>query len=112
MQLFVTGSTGYIGSCVLSQLERPQDVTCLTRSPEKAAKLQALGFRTVNGTLDDAAVISQAAAEADMVISMADCDNIAYIEALLKGMADRKAKTGTPPVLLHTVRSRSQFLRH
>jgi nucleoside-diphosphate-sugar epimerase len=112
MQLFVTGSTGYIGSCVLSQLERPPDVTCLTRSPEKAAKLQALGFRTVNGTLDDAAVISQAAAEADLVISMADCDNIGYIEALLQGMADRKAKTGTPPVLLHTVRSRSQFMRH
>ena len=46
MKVFVTGATGFIGGEVVRQLRaRGDDVACLVRTPEKAAKLTELGAK-------------------------------------------------------------------
>lgn len=55
MKVFVTGGTGFIGGEVARQLRaRGDDVACLVRSPEKAAKLTELGCELISGDLGDA----------------------------------------------------------
>ena len=58
MKAFVTGGTGFIGGEVARQLRaRGDEVVCLARSPEKAAKLTGLGCEVVSGDLSDRAAI-------------------------------------------------------
>ncbi|OFW22001.1 MAG: hypothetical protein A3H97_02735 [Acidobacteria bacterium RIFCSPLOWO2_02_FULL_65_29] len=52
MRIFLTGSTGYIGSAVLDALVRGgHDVTALVRDNEKAARVTARGARPIVGNL-------------------------------------------------------------
>ncbi|HSR93822.1 MAG TPA: NAD-dependent epimerase/dehydratase family protein [Solirubrobacterales bacterium] len=52
MKVFATGGTGFIGGTVVRQLrDRGDDVVCLVRSPEKAAKVADLGAALVSGDL-------------------------------------------------------------
>src|SRR6476619_3641141 len=54
MKGFVTGGTGFIGGEVVRQLRgRGDEVACLVRTPEKAAKLTELGCELVAGDLSD-----------------------------------------------------------
>jgi nucleoside-diphosphate-sugar epimerase len=54
VKVFITGGTGFIGGEVVRQLRaRGDDVTCLVRTPEKAAKLTELGCELVSGDLSD-----------------------------------------------------------
>ena len=49
MRVFLTGATGYIGSAALDALVRAgHQVTCLVRSPEKAAVVGQLGGHPVD----------------------------------------------------------------
>jgi nucleoside-diphosphate-sugar epimerase len=58
VRVFLTGGTGFIGDEVARQLRRRGDeVTCLVRSPEKAAKLRELGCELVAGDLGDEGAI-------------------------------------------------------
>lgn len=54
MRIFLTGSTGYVGSAVLDGLVRGgHDVTALVRDNEKASRVAARGARPVVGNLAD-----------------------------------------------------------
>ena len=72
MKVFVTGGTGFIGGEVARQLRaRGDEVSCLVRSPEKAAKLSALGCELVAGDLGDAEAIRRGMASCDAVVHAA-----------------------------------------
>lgn len=72
MKVFVTGGTGFIGGEVVRQLRaRGDDVACLARSPEKAAKLVDLGCSIVSGDLSDEAAIRQGMEGCDAVVHAA-----------------------------------------
>ncbi len=76
MKVFVTGATGFIGGEVARQLRaRGDDVACLVRNPEKAAKLTALGCELVNGDLGDAQAIRT---------GMEGCDAVVHAAAMYK----------------------------
>jgi nucleoside-diphosphate-sugar epimerase len=72
MKVFITGATGFIGGTVARQLrDRGDDVVCLVRSPEKAAKLTELGCQTVAGDLGDRDAIRKGMDGCDAVIHAA-----------------------------------------
>ena len=72
MKIFLTGSTGYIGSAVAEALKAAgHSVTGLARSDEAARKLESKGIGVVRGDLSDSAVLSSAARAAGAVINTA-----------------------------------------
>jgi nucleoside-diphosphate-sugar epimerase len=94
MSIFLTGATGFIGSAVLRQLRlQGRDVTALVRSPDKAAKIEALGATAVIGDITDTGLLTEQAIESDGVIHLAspgdassrDVDD-ALVTAVLAGL--------------------------
>ena len=74
MKVFVTGGTGFIGGEVVRQLRaRGDEVVCLARSPEKGAKVAALGCELVSGDLGD---------EAALRAGMEGCDAVVHAAAM------------------------------
>lgn len=72
MNVFITGATGWVGSAVVQQLlDAGHRVTGLARSEDKAGKLRATGASMLLGTLDDLALLREAAGAADAVIHTA-----------------------------------------
>jgi nucleoside-diphosphate-sugar epimerase len=111
MRVFLTGATGYIGSAVLDALVRAgHEVTCLVRSPEKAALAGQLGGRPLVGDLAEPASYESAAvghdgyihAAEDILPRRSEVDRIA-IETLVAA-ARRSASAGavTDRFLLYT----------
>lgn len=106
MKVFVTGGTGFIGGEVVRQLrERGDDVVCLARNPEKAAKISALGCQIVSGDLSDAEAIRKGMDGCDAVVHAAAMyevgipakqrpamweANVAGTETVLKAARDAK----------------------
>jgi nucleoside-diphosphate-sugar epimerase len=97
MRIFVTGATGYIGGSVAAGLiAAGHHVRGLVRDANKAKDLAARGIEPVMGDLDDGAALARAAREADGVVSAANSDHAASVQALLAALE------GTGKPLLHT----------
>jgi nucleoside-diphosphate-sugar epimerase len=88
MKIFCTGASGYIGGSVAAHLVASgHQVTGLVRSQDKADAVRKRGIEPVMGTLDDAAVLSQAAKAADVVVNAASADHKGAVAALLDALA-------------------------
>ncbi len=100
MKVFVTGASGYIGGSVAERLVAAgHTVTGLVRSEEKALPLKERGVEPVIGSLDDFAVLTQAAQAADAVIHAASADHADSVVTLIAAL-ERTGKT-----LIHTTGS-------
>ena len=76
MKYFVTGATGFIGGHLVAKLiARGDQVTCLVRNPDKAARLAQQGVALVKGDVSDRAVMRDA---------MRGVDGVFHIAALYK----------------------------
>jgi len=74
VKVFVTGGTGFIGGEVVRQLRaRGDEVACLVRTPEKAAKLTELGCELVAGSLSDGEALRK---------GMEGCDGLIHAAAM------------------------------
>lgn len=72
MHVFVTGATGWVGSAITEELiAAGHRVTGLSRTEAKAGPLADAGASVLLGTLDDHALLREAAASADAVIHTA-----------------------------------------
>ena len=88
MRIFCTGASGYIGGSVAKYLVATgHQVTGLVRSQEKADGVRAIGIAPVMGTLDDAAILAEAAQAADAVVNAASADHRGAVDALLGALA-------------------------
>ena len=97
MKVLVTGASGYIGGSVASALlGAGHRVVGLVRSDERAAQVRARGIEPLIGTLDDAALLADAARDVDAVINAAHAEHRGAVEAILKGLA------GSGKAFLHT----------
>ena len=105
MTILLTGATGFIGSAVLRKLRlQGREVTAIVRSPEKAAKVEALGATAVIGDLSDTELVTRLALESDGVIHLAspgdassrDIDDavVTAVFAGLEGSNKRYVHTG------------------
>ncbi|QHN05145.1 NAD-dependent epimerase/dehydratase family protein [Granulicella sp. WH15] len=100
MKVFVTGASGYIGGSVAERLMAAgHAVTGLVRSEEKALLLRERGVEPVIGSLDDFAVLTQAAQAADAVIHAASAEHADSVVTLIAAL-ERTEKT-----LIHTTGS-------
>ncbi|MEW5351089.1 SDR family oxidoreductase [Streptomyces sp. 16-176A] len=73
MRVFVTGSTGWIGSATVDELLRAgHTVLGLARSDASAAKLEKKGAAVLRGDLDDPATFGAGARAADAVVHLAN----------------------------------------
>ncbi|KAE9407777.1 hypothetical protein BT96DRAFT_971153 [Gymnopus androsaceus JB14] len=85
-KILVTGVTGYIGGAVLTRLAKRDnfgslDIRCIVRSPEKAAKLEAL-YKNVK--------------------TIADADDLDAATGTLQGLEKRFEETGKQPIFMNT----------
>ncbi|KAJ6559545.1 NAD-P-binding protein [Mycena capillaripes] len=98
---------GYVGGSILSRLLERRDenlnLNALVRSVEKAEKLRALDVRLniIIGSHNDAELVERITSEADVVFSLADCDDLEAAESILRGLKKRFAITGIKPILIH-----------
>ncbi len=99
MRIFVTGSTGFIGSSLVPDLIKAgHQVLGLTRSAAGAEKLRAAGAEVLHGNLEDLDSLRKGAADSDGVIHLAFNHDFSQFE---KNAADeRKAIATLGEVLL------------
>jgi len=109
MRIFLSGSTGYVGSAVLDALLRGgHQVTALVRDPAKAERIARRGVQPVVGELSKSKSYAAAADACDGIIHTAyeyskrgpDVDREA-IESLL-GIARRKSAGSRAPFFVYT----------
>ena len=67
MRILLTGATGYVGGCLLEELQRRElSVRCLVRRPEKLAGRTAATTEIVTGDAGDPAALARACAGVDV----------------------------------------------
>ncbi|MBV9847210.1 MAG: NAD-dependent epimerase/dehydratase family protein [Kutzneria sp.] len=97
MRVFLTGATGYIGGSLAVRLvDEGHSVAGLVRSPAATDALRRLGIHPVGGSLDDTALLTHEARQADAVVNAADSDHGAAARALVAALV------GSGKPLLHT----------
>lgn len=78
MRIFVTGSTGFVGSAVVKELlSAGHQVLGLTRSDKGVEQLKAQGIEVLLGTIEDLGLLKKGASECDAVIHLAFVHNMA-----------------------------------
>ncbi|GAA93584.1 uncharacterized protein L969DRAFT_95770 [Mixia osmundae IAM 14324] len=94
---------GYIGGSLLVELLKDEqyELTVLVRSDDKAARLKALGVKSIKGGFDDQEIIANAVSRADIVIHVAFADDVPSVEAVLKGLRQRPASSDSA-IYIHT----------
>ncbi|KAF9266638.1 NAD(P)-binding protein [Marasmius fiardii PR-910] len=107
VKVLVTGVTGYIGGAVVNRLLARSDassfdIRAIVRSADKGEKLKAFGITPIIGSHNDEGVMVKAASEVDVVIAMADCDDLDAAKYTLKGLKKRFEETGKPPIFINT----------
>jgi uncharacterized protein YbjT (DUF2867 family) len=107
--IFLTGGTGYVGGCYLNRLlastSKPSSITVLTRRKETFDLIESLSTATttvkaLQGSFEDFDTLTKAASEHDITIEAGDSDNPKLVDALLKGMEQRK-KDGKKTTFIH-----------
>ncbi|KAJ5933805.1 hypothetical protein N7454_006134 [Penicillium verhagenii] len=104
-QVFITGTTGYIGGdglYAISNAHPDWELSALVRNKDKAAVLSSRypKIRIVHGDLDSSDIIEEEVKKADIVFHFADCDHVAAAESIAKGA---KHHTSERPLwLIHT----------
>ncbi|CAJ2501889.1 Uu.00g047420.m01.CDS01 [Anthostomella pinea] len=113
-QILLTGATGFVGGTILTHLLSSSSpalnqtvITCLVRGADRAAVLSSkYGNRVrpvIYKDLDDLEATTAAAAQSDIVINTTLGYHVASGQALLRGLAQRKASTGGRDVwMIHT----------
>jgi nucleoside-diphosphate-sugar epimerase len=87
MRIFCTGASGYIGGSVaVALLGAGHEVAGLVRSEQSAEKVRQLGIEPVLGTLDDAAILAEAAERSDAVVNAANADHEPAARVLLSAL--------------------------
>jgi nucleoside-diphosphate-sugar epimerase len=95
--VFLTGASGFIGgSLAIKLMSNGYRVRGLVRSIDKAVQLTALGIEPVMGDLDDLALLSIEARNADAVINTASADHAPSVEAMLNALE------GSHKAFIHT----------
>ncbi|KAG9044688.1 hypothetical protein FS837_007703 [Tulasnella sp. UAMH 9824] len=107
LSVFILGATGYIGGSILVrfQQEYPNFTwSALVRNPKDVSTIQALGVNVVQGTQSDLDLIERTAAEHDVVLNLANSDDLPLTQAVLKGLESRARSVAVAgkPILLHT----------
>ncbi|KAK1225600.1 hypothetical protein PQX77_011461 [Marasmius sp. AFHP31] len=107
--VLITGATGYIGGSVLTRLLALPDASskfdfrAIVRNSDKAQKLKELfGVKSIQGSHLDRELMVRETSQADVVVTMADCDDMEALGAILDGLKKRYEATGKAPVLFHT----------
>ncbi|OSD08792.1 NAD-P-binding protein [Trametes coccinea BRFM310] len=106
--IFITGATGYIGGSVFQRLvQHPNaanfNLTALVRSPEKAKFVREnFPVNVVEGSNADLDKLTDLSERADVVLNIADSDDLAAANAIMQGLKRRHEKTGVKPTLIHT----------
>jgi nucleoside-diphosphate-sugar epimerase len=78
MRIFVTGSTGFVGSAVVKELlSAGHEVLGLSRSDKGVEQLKSQGAETLKGTIEELEVLKKGATECDAVIHLAFVHNFA-----------------------------------
>ena len=78
MRVFVTGSTGFIGTAVVKELlSAGHTVLGLTRSEKGVEQLKSQGVEPLFGTIEDAEILKKGASQSDAVIHLAFVGNFA-----------------------------------
>ncbi|KAF5640460.1 alcohol dehydrogenase [Fusarium sp. NRRL 52700] len=78
MRVFVTGSTGFVGSAVIKELlAAGHSVLGLARSDKGVEQLKSQGAEALFGTIEDLEVLKKGASESDAVIHLAFVHNFA-----------------------------------
>ena len=92
MRVFVTGSTGLIGSAVVAELlGNGHTVLALARSDNSEQALKGAGAEVLRGGLADLGVLRAGAAQSDGVISLAFGRDYSSPDALAQAIAEESA---------------------
>jgi nucleoside-diphosphate-sugar epimerase len=89
VRIFLTGASGYIGGSLAHRLIREgHQVYGLVRDAAKVPALQARGLRTIEGDLDNGALLHEQASLADAVIHTASADHAESVEHMLAALRE------------------------
>ncbi|EKM80125.1 hypothetical protein AGABI1DRAFT_57587 [Agaricus bisporus var. burnettii JB137-S8] len=107
LKFFFVGATGYIGSSVLERfLDHPDasnfEFTALVRDPRKAEKFKQFGINATVGSFDDAQLVEDLTAAADVVVDAGNADDLGLTKSMLRGFKRGFQKTGKPSTFIHT----------
>jgi nucleoside-diphosphate-sugar epimerase len=91
-RVFVTGISGYIGGQFVVDLSRKHphlQIVGLVRNDEQVRQIKSKlpSIQTVQGDLSSHEILLEEAKRADIVIQVADCDDVPAVKTLIKGLS-------------------------